>query len=85
MVGNGVTDYKYDGLPASFEMAYYFGLIDDALYFNVHNAGCDLTHDLSGDCLKWINQFYNLTSKINPYDYLGVCYNSTTFEQYQSA
>ena len=32
IVGSGVTDFKYDGLPAFVSMAYYHGLIDDELY-----------------------------------------------------
>ena len=32
IVGNGVTDYKYDGKPAFVPMAFYHGLIDDELY-----------------------------------------------------
>lgn len=35
MVGNPVTDHKVDGKPAQFEMAYWYGLIDDGLYNNV--------------------------------------------------
>jgi hypothetical protein len=29
MVGNPVTDYLVDGKPMQFEMAYWYGLIDD--------------------------------------------------------
>jgi hypothetical protein len=35
IVGNPVTDHSVDGKPAQFEMAYWYGLIDDALYNNV--------------------------------------------------
>ena len=35
MVGNGVTDYKYDCEPAMFEMSYWFSLIDQKLYNDV--------------------------------------------------
>jgi serine carboxypeptidase-like clade 1 len=44
MVGNGVTSAIYDGFPATWEMAFYFGLIDSTLYYNVKN-NCDLTSD----------------------------------------
>ena len=29
IVGNPVTDHSVDGKPMQFEMAYWFGLIDD--------------------------------------------------------
>lgn len=32
MVGNGVTHWKYDAEPAFIEQAYWYGLVDDALY-----------------------------------------------------
>lgn len=43
LVGNGVTDWKYDGVPAYFEMSYWHGLIDDELYENM-NSKCDLSY-----------------------------------------
>lgn len=39
MVGNGVTNWKYDGVPARVEQAYYFGIIDDTMYKNMQ--ACD--------------------------------------------
>lgn len=32
MVGNGVTNWKYDGTPAAFEMSYWHSLIDKEFY-----------------------------------------------------
>lgn len=43
MVGNGVTNWKYDTTPAYVEMAYWHGLYDDALYHNLKD-NCDLTY-----------------------------------------
>jgi hypothetical protein len=43
MVGNGVTNWKYDTTPAFVEMAYWFGLYDDTLYHNIKD-NCDLTY-----------------------------------------
>jgi hypothetical protein len=42
IINNGFTDWKYDGFPAYFEMAYYHGLIDDELF----DAGrkCNFTY-----------------------------------------
>lgn len=41
MVGNGVTNWKYDTYPAYIEMAYYHGLYDLAMYKNIYELGCD--------------------------------------------
>jgi carboxypeptidase C (cathepsin A) len=43
IVGNPVTDYSVDGKPMQFEMAYWYGLIDDNLYSNV-NKNCNLSY-----------------------------------------
>jgi carboxypeptidase C (cathepsin A) len=43
MVGNPVTDQSVDGKPMQFEMAYWYGLIDDALYTNV-KMNCNLAY-----------------------------------------
>lgn len=79
MVGNPVTDHSVDGKPMQFEMAYWFGLIDDALYSNV-KMNCDLSYWdfdaglLSPQCKNWMNQFNSVISGINHYDFLGKCY-----------
>ena len=43
MVGNPVTDQSVDGKPMQFEMAYWYGLIDDALYTNI-KMNCNLAY-----------------------------------------
>ena len=32
IIGNGITNWRYDGFPAYYEMAYHHGLIDDELF-----------------------------------------------------
>jgi carboxypeptidase C (cathepsin A) len=79
LVGNPVTDHKVDGKPMQFEMAYWYGLIDDALYHNVKN-NCNLSYWdfdaglLSAQCKNWMNSFNSIISGINHYDFLGKCY-----------
>lgn len=43
LVGNGFTDFKYDGKAAFVTMAFYHGLIDDEL-FEYITENCDLTY-----------------------------------------
>lgn len=40
MVGNGVTNWKYDTMPAYVEMAYWHGLYDLDMYNEIYAAGC---------------------------------------------
>lgn len=81
MVGNGVTNWKYDTTPAFVEMAYWHGLYDDDLYSIL--KGCDLSYynwdsdKLSDDCKKAMTRFNELTAAINGYDVFGKCYTST--------
>lgn len=79
MVGNPVTSYLVDGKPAQFDMAYWYGLIDDTLYNNVMQ-NCNLSFWdfdaglLSQQCRTWMNTFNSLISGINHYDFFGKCY-----------
>ena len=62
MVGNGVTNWKYDITPAYFHMSYYYGLIDYDFYNEV-NTKCDFAYvdydnsTLSTDCLAKLTKF----------------------------
>ena len=64
MVGNGVTNWKYDCDPAYFHMAYYHGLISDRLYngYTAHN--CDFSYidapnppNITAVCQKIFQEF----------------------------
>jgi Serine carboxypeptidase len=43
IVGNALTDFKFDGKPGFVPSAYYFGLVDDELYEFIMN-NCDLSY-----------------------------------------
>ena len=43
MVGNGVTNWTYDTLPASMEFAYQRGLIDTETHLKLKEYNCDLS------------------------------------------
>lgn len=89
MVGNGVTNWKYDTMPAFVEMAYWHGLYDDDLYAVL--SKCDLSFfewnadKLSDPCKAAITRFNELTAQINGYDVFGKCYpNKKTMEMYET-
>lgn len=44
IVGNGVTNWKYDTVPAYLEMGYWHGLIDDVLYASLTDPACNFTY-----------------------------------------
>lgn len=53
MVGNGVTNWKYDGSPSAFEMSYWHSLIDKDLYDTKLKNNCsfnELLEPKSGIC-----------------------------------
>lgn len=87
MVGNGVTNWKYDCTPAYFHMSYYHGLISDELFNNV-NANCNITYYDSPEqpiqspqCQEWMDKFDQLTSLVNVYDIFGKCYKNPSIHR----
>lgn len=89
MVGNGVTNWKYDTFPAFIEMSYWHGLLDDETYASIAANNCDFSFfefdndNLSDACKAIVNRFGDLTQDINVYDVFGKCYKSASlFEQY---
>jgi len=72
MVGNGVTNWKYDGVPSFIEMGYWHGLYQTSLYNDIMK--CDLeyfdfrTESLSDECMNLVMTWYNETENIFIYD-----------------
>lgn len=94
MVGNGVTNWKYDGSPAAFEMSYWHSLIDKELYDTKLKNNCsfnELIEPKSGVCNDtrmafdklWGNDETNTT--LNIYDIFGTCYSSNDTGTLRSA
>ena len=82
LVGNGFTDYKYDGKAAYVTMAYYHGLIDDELY-DFLTQKCDVTYlsvrgtaNMSADCKSAMTTFDKYTALVNMWDVFGKCWKS---------
>ena len=92
MVGNGVTDWKYDCTPAFFHMSYYHGLISDRLFNGYTAHGCDFSNvdapfppNLTVPCNATLNEFKAQVSLVNGYNIFGKCWNtsgSMTAKQY---
>jgi hypothetical protein len=83
IVGNGVTNWKYDCDPAYFHIAYYHGLISDRVYNGFAAHGCDFSYidtpippNLSAPCQAIYDDFQNQTSLINEYNIFGKCWKT---------
>jgi len=82
IVGNGFTDWKYDGFPAYFEMAYYHGLIDDELY-DFGSRKCNFSYieltgsqDLIKGCRDSIKTFLDYTKYVNIWNIYDKCHKN---------
>lgn len=82
IIGNGFTDWKYDGFPAFFNMAYYHGLIDDEL-FDFGSAKCNFSYievtgsdALSEGCRNATKTFMNYTFYANKFDIYARCHKN---------
>lgn len=80
IIGNGFTNWRYDGLPAYFEMAYYHGLIDDELFDFAHKR-CNFSyvpivgdHDLTKGCRDALSTFTKYTRYVNIWDIYAKCH-----------
>jgi len=88
MVGNGVTNWKYDGTPGAFEMAYWHSLIPKDLYDKAHLLGCTLQgvggwpseacQDIEGQFDSLFFSDDKSKSILNIYDIFGICWIGNT-------
>jgi hypothetical protein len=82
MVGNGVTNWKYDTFPAYIEMGYWHGLYDLDMYNEIYSNGCHKEFEyvaidpsgLSDICAEYFIGFQALTQGVNVYNIYGKCF-----------
>jgi serine carboxypeptidase-like clade 1 len=83
MVGNGVTNWKYDTQQAFVEMAYWHGLYDIDMYNEIYANGCPKEFeyigtgkdiDISDTCMSYFLDFRYMVDGINVYNIYGKCY-----------
>jgi hypothetical protein len=82
MIGNGVTNWTYDTLPASIGFSYWHALTDDVFNDNVTAHGCDFSglnfgRFPSKACLELYAEFQNLTSMLDMYNIFKPVYGPT--------
>jgi hypothetical protein len=85
MVGNGVTNWKYDCDPAYFHMGYYHGLISDSVFDNFTANNCDFSYinspnppNITAVCMEIYQKFQSQVALVNEYDVFGKCYKSSS-------
>lgn len=79
MVGNGVTNWKYDTTNAYLKMGYWHSLYDTKTYEELQENKCDFSgiefdKMPSQKCLDLFDRFNNFTDKVNIYNIFGYCY-----------
>lgn len=77
MVGNGVTDPRYDNPSQLVEMAFWYGILETKTYeFLRQNVYCIEQDPTPAECQPYANDFANSMANINIYDAFGVCYQT---------
>ena len=89
MVGNAVTNWKYDTTPAYIDIGYWRGLYDTTTWEALKANDCPRQFeyfefkykDISYDCKSLVDRFDLLTKDINVYDIYGKCYKPEDFHK----
>ena len=72
MIGNGVTNWKYDVTPAFVKMSYSHGLISNSLHQKLEKLNCDFadvgSKPLSPECNEAFIAFRESVAQVYPYD-----------------
>ena len=85
MVGDGVTNWAYDTMPATLNMTYWHAIMGQEMYDAINENQCDysgINFDIfpSGDCLDLYNQFLNLSSMLDMYNIFKPVYGPTEYD-----
>jgi len=82
MVGNGVTNWNYDGNPSYVEMAYWHSLYPQEMHDEMIAKKCnysmsdfdDYYKKLPVDCKDLLDKFNTIVKDVNVYDIFGYCW-----------
>lgn len=83
LVGNGVTNWKYDTEPAYLQMGYWHSLYSQQTYEDMQAGGCDYSglawnEFPSQACMDLYTKFSDDTDKVNIYNIFGYCWGLPT-------
>jgi cathepsin A (carboxypeptidase C) len=88
LVGNGVTNWTYDTMPATIEQLYWRSLLDEGTYESMKAENCDYSriefdpNSLSAECAAYLNTTMSYISQINIYNLYGKCWTEESKEQF---
>lgn len=80
LVGNGVTNWTYDTLPATMELLYWRSLIDEELHDAMKAENCDYSRvnfditSVTKECMDYLTNATNYIDKVNIYNIYGTCW-----------
>lgn len=85
MVGNGVTNWRYDTDPAFIEMGYWHSLYSQEVRDQMFENHCNYSmiafdeyyNKLSPKCIELFDTFNKAVEKVNVYNIFGTCYGLT--------
>jgi len=86
MVGNGVTNWTYDTMPATLTMGYYHALYNDELHDKMEADKCDYSmiefdQNPSEDCMGYLDEFNTLIENVDIYNIFKPVYPGSLLTQ----
>jgi carboxypeptidase C (cathepsin A) len=86
MVGNGVTNWKYDTTTAYLKMGFWHSLYDYKTYLKMNELKCDysgVNFDImpSKECTDLLVKFDSYVNKVNIYNIFGFCYGLSALDE----
>lgn len=86
MVGNGVTNWTYDTMPATTDMGYWHSIMSQDIHDKMTQEECDYSgivfNDFPSDsCMNYLDQFQTGIENVNIYNIYGDCYGGVTEEE----
>lgn len=86
MVGNGVTNWTYDTMPATVDMGYWHSIMSQDTHDSMIAEDCDYSgivfdKNPSDSCMEYLNTFQNNIQYVNIYNIYGQCYGGISEEE----
>lgn len=89
MVGNGVTNWTYDTMPATTDMGYWHSIMSQDMHDKMVAEECDYSgivfnKNPSDSCMNLLDEFSESIQYVNIYNIYGKCYGGAPSEEEQN-
>ena len=89
MVGNGVTNWTYDTMPATTDMGYSHSIMSQDMHDKMVAEECDYSgivfnKNPSDSCMNLLDEFSESIQYVNIYNIYGKCYGGAPSEEEQN-